>query len=134
MAKSYEAMVKAVQYHPVTDKVLHVDFIQLTPGKKIITEIPLSLTGSSIGVKAGGALIQMVRKVKVMAAPEILVATLDVDITHLDLGKSLRVREIQAPEGMTVLNAPSIPVALIDIPRALRSAQTASAKDTGKKK
>lgn len=131
--KNYEAMVKEVQFHPVTDKILHIDFVQLIPGKKVVAEIPLRFIGSSVGVKAGGTLIQKVRKVKVLAQPESLVAALDVDLTELDLGKSLRIRDIKVGEGMEIINSPSIPVATIDIPRALRSAQTTAAKD-GKKK
>lgn len=131
---TYEAMVKEVQYHPVSDRIMHIDFIQLVPGKRIVTEVPLRLVGSSVGVKAGGSLVQKVRKVKVSAAPESLVAQIDVDITELDLGKSMRVREIKAPQGIEILNAASIPVATIDIPRALRSAQTAAAKSAKDKK
>lgn len=126
--RTIEALVKEVQFHPVTERILHIDFIELTPGKKVVTQIPIQLEGNSIGVKSGGTLIQKVRKVKVASTPEALTSTIPIDITELDLGKSVRVRDIKVGEGMEILSSASIPVASIDIPRALRSAQTAAAK------
>ena len=131
--RSIEALVKEVQFHPVTERILHIDFIQLVPGKKVTTEIPLELTGASIGVKSGGTLVQKVRKVKVYAAPELLTSKLNVDITELDLGRSLRVRDIKVGEGVEILANASIPVVSVDIPRALRSAQTLAAQADKKK-
>jgi large subunit ribosomal protein L25 len=85
-------------------------------------------------VKAGGKLIQSVRRVKIKTMPENMVQELHVDISNLDLGQSLRVRDILPNPGVEIVNAPSIPVAVIEIPRALRSAAAASEKDTKKKK
>jgi large subunit ribosomal protein L25 len=126
--KSHKCIVKDVQFHPVSERIMHIDFLELVPGKKVKVEIPLKFVGTSPGVKQGGKLIQQVRKVKIKTSPENFVKELDVDISGLDLGQSLRIRDITAKEGVEILNAPSIPIAIIEIPRALRSATTAAEK------
>jgi large subunit ribosomal protein L25 len=136
--KTYRAYVKDLQFHPVTDDLLHVDFVELVPGKTIKVEIPLRCEGNSVGVRVGGKLMQKMRKVLVKTTTEALVDHLSLDISNLDLGKSLRMRDIQVNEQTTILNAPGIPVVSIEIPRALRAAQALAAKEAanagGKKK
>jgi large subunit ribosomal protein L25 len=131
--KSVECIIKDVQYHPVSDAILHVDFQTLTPGKAVKVNLPIRLVGTSEGQKVGGTLVQKMRKLQVFAKPESLSETINVDITSLELGKSLRVRDIKLSEGVEAITNGSIPVASIDIPRALRSAQTKAANE-GKKK
>lgn len=131
--KEIECIVKDVQYHPVSDAIQHVDFQALVPGKEVKVQIPIKLLGTSEGQKVGGTLVQKMRKLQVMAKPEALLENIGVDITALELGKSLRVRDIKLPEGIISLSNDSIPVASIDIPRALRSAQQKAANE-GKKK
>ena len=97
-------------------------------------EVPVRTKGVSPGVKLGGKLQIKLRRAKVKTLPEQMVTELFIDITSMDLGHSLRVRDIIVPEGIELLNAPSIPVVTIEIPRALRSAAAAEAKETGKKK
>ncbi len=127
--KTYRAYVKDLQFHPVTDDLLHVDFVELVPGKTIKVEIPLRCEGNSVGVRIGGKLMQKMRKVLVKTTTEALVDNLVLDISALDLGKSLRMRDIQVNEQTTILNAPGIPVVTIEIPRALRAAQALAAKE-----
>jgi large subunit ribosomal protein L25 len=131
--KNIECIVKDVQYHPVTDAILHVDFQTLSAGKVVKVNLPIRLVGTSEGQKVGGTLVQKMRKLQVFAKPESLSETINVDITLLELGKSLRVRDIKLAEGVEAITNGSIPVASIDIPRALRSAQTKAATE-GKKK
>lgn len=131
-----EALLKDVQQHPVTDDILHLDFIKLIPGNKIYAEIPIKIVGSSPGVKEGGKLLVKVRKLKVRATPETLKDVIEVDISPLKLGQSIKVKDLP-DQGFQILNSPSIPLASIEIPRALRSAATAAAtaaKADGKKK
>lgn len=125
--KSYTAIVKDVQYHPVSDKILHVDFQELVPGVKVTTHIPVRTTGASEGVKKGGKLLLNVRKLKVKSTPEQLQDTIVIDVSHLDLGQSFKVRDIKGVE-MEVMASPSIPMATIEIPRSLKSAATKAAK------
>jgi large subunit ribosomal protein L25 len=117
-----KCILKAVQFHPVTDQVIHVDFLQLIEGNTMKVEVPVRFKGASQGVKEGGKLQQTLRKVKIKTTPENLVDEIVMDISHLKLGQSIRVRDIKPLEGVEILNSPGIPIATIEIPRALRSA------------
>ncbi len=130
--KTYQAILKDSQFDPIKDKPLHLDFQELVPGHAVNTELPIRLTGMAIGVKAGGRLLQKVRKVLVKAMPDSLVSEIVVGVEHLDVGKSIRVRDIQIP-GVQILNSPALPVASVEITRAIRSAQAAAAATSGKK-
>ena len=132
--KMHTAIVKDVQYHPTTDEIEHIDFLLTEPGHPVKVELPLRTRGVSPGVKAGGRLVQSVRTVKVKVLPKDLVNELFVDISGLELGQAVRVRDIDLPEGIQVIVNGAIPVAIIEIPRALRSAASAAAKETAKKK
>jgi large subunit ribosomal protein L25 len=129
---SLRCILKDVQYHPVTDEVQHIDFLQLSPGKKVKVELPVRFKGDSPGVRLGGKLIQKMRRAKVLTTPEHLVDQLLVDISKLEMGQSIRVRDIEARDGIEIMNAPAIPVATINIPRSMRSAATAEKKATAK--
>jgi large subunit ribosomal protein L25 len=131
---THTAIVKTYQLHPLTNDLVHIDFLSLTEGQKVKVEVPVRFKGSSPGVKVGGKLIQQLRRVKIKTNPETLVTELYLDISSMQLGQSLRVRDLIIPADIEVLNGPSIPVAMIEIPRALRSAAAAEAKDTKKKK
>jgi len=122
--KEIEAIIKSIQYHPVTDKIMHIDFQALTSGKAVKTELPLKLVGTSEGQKIGGTLMQKLRKLQVKVTPEGMTSYIVADISHLDLGKSMRVRDIKIEDGVDVMSNGSIPIASIEIPRALRSAQS----------
>lgn len=128
----HEALLKDVQTHPVTDEILHLDFIKLVPGVKVFADIPIKIIGTSQGVREGGKLLVKVRKLRVRSLPEHLVDSIEVDISPLKLGQSIKVRDI-GQQQFQILNSASIPLASIEIPRALRSAATAAAKDDKKK-
>ncbi len=131
---NFRCIVKDYQLHPLTSNLTHIDFLSLVDGQKVKLEVPVRTKGVSPGVKLGGKLQQKLRRVKVKTLPEEMVTELFIDISPLDLGQSLRVRDIEVPAGIELLNAPSIPVVTIEIPRALRSAAAAEAKDPKKKK
>lgn len=116
------AILKDLTFHPVTDKVLHIDFQELVPGRLVRTEIPVQVTGFAEGVKAGGKLEVNVRKLNVRALSEKLVDSIPIDVTPLQMGKSFKVRDLEPVEGIEVLNSPGIPIAQVIIPRAMRSA------------
>ena len=123
------AIMKDIQFHPVTDKIMHVDFIELVPGHTVKTEIPIKVVGSALGVKVGGKLMQNMRKAKIMSTPEALVDSLSVDVSHLELGQSVRIRDIAAIEGLTIMTPGGTPIASVEIPRALRSAMNEAKKE-----
>ena len=118
----HEAIMQDLQFHPVNEMLMHVDFLQLDENREVKMEIPIRLVGTSPGVLAGGKLVSKLRKVKVKALPANLPDFLDVDISDLELGKSVKAAKIQA-EGVTVLVNPSAPVATVTITRALRQAE-----------
>lgn len=127
--KSYDAIIKAIQFHPVTDRILHVDLLQLVEGQPVKAEIPLRMVGTARGVRVGGVLMQKVRKVKVQTTPDKLSAFINVNVEHLALGKSIRVRDIEPAEGVEIMNAGGIPIASVEVPRALRSAEARKAAE-----
>ncbi|MCB9285546.1 MAG: 50S ribosomal protein L25 [Lewinellaceae bacterium] len=127
--KSYRAILKEVQFHPVTDTVMHADFLRLIDGHPVKVELPVRFKGQSPGVKAGGKLLQLLRRVLVKATPENLMEELTVDVSKVQLGQSLRIRDIQLEKGIEILMSPSVPVVMVEIPRALRSATTLAEKE-----
>ena len=129
--KPFKCILKDKQFHPVTDAILHLDFLRLVDDQPVKVEVPLRFKGTAAGVKAGGKLLQKLRTVKIKTIPQKLVDEINLDVSHLELGQSVRVRDIAAIEGVEILNSLSIPVATIEIPRALRSA--AQAEAAGKK-
>ncbi|MCB0586988.1 MAG: 50S ribosomal protein L25 [Phaeodactylibacter sp.] len=127
--QSYKCFVKDIQWHPVTDAIVHLDFLRLIEGVPVKVEVPLHFKGTSPGVKNGGKLIQKLRRVKIRTTPEHLVGELQVDISKLELNQSIRVRDIdRGRENIDVLNSPGVPVASVEVPRALRSATAAAEK------
>ncbi len=119
--KTYKCILKDMQFHPVTDKLLHMDFIELVDGQAVKVEIPIHFKGVAPGVKTGGKLYQKLRAAKIKTTPEHLVDELLVDVSDLELGQSIRVKDIEIGEGMEIMNHPGNPVASVEIPRALRS-------------
>lgn len=119
----HKCIVKAIQFHPVTDEIMHIDFLKLIDGTKMKVEIPIRFKGVAPGTKAGGKLTQKLRRVKVKTTPEYLTDELFVDINELQLGFSVKVKDIELKEGMELETSPGIPVASVEVPRALRSAQ-----------
>ncbi len=119
---TYKAIVKEIQEHPVTDRILHIDFVELVPGKSLKADIPIILEGQSEGTKKGGALYQKMRRAKVKTTPEKLIDAIKVDVTPLEMGQSIRIRDIEAIDGVEILTSPGTPIASVEIPRALRSA------------
>lgn len=131
-SQSYRAIVKDYQFHPVTDELRHVDFLALEDGRAIKVEVPVTFTGTSPGVRGGGKLQQSVRRIKIKTTPEHLVDKLTLDISGLELGQSIRVRDIDPIEGVEIQNPGGQPVATVEVPRALRSAATAEKKASEK--
>jgi large subunit ribosomal protein L25 len=119
----YAAIVKTVQFHPVTDAIQHVDLLQLVEGQSVQAEIPVRLVGAAKGVKTGGVLMQKIRKLKIKTTPDQLTSVIEVDVEHLDLGKSIRIREVKVADGIEIMNSGGIPLASVEIPRALRSSE-----------
>ena len=93
--KMHKAILKEIQFHPVTDKILHIDFIETADNKPAIVDIPVELTGNSVGIKNGGKLRQRRRLLKVKGLLSDMPDVLEIDITDLNIGESFKVRDIQ---------------------------------------
>ncbi|MCG9900896.1 MAG: 50S ribosomal protein L25 [Hydrotalea sp.] len=128
--KTYSCILKDLQFHKVTDALIHVDLLELVENKKVIATLPLKFTGSAAGVKAGGKLITKMKALKVKTLPKNLKEFIEVDITNLELNGNIRVENVVAPE-MEIMNSPRIPVASIVMTRQLK--QEEAKKDDKKK-
>jgi large subunit ribosomal protein L25 len=93
--EQYEAIVQETQFHPVTDKLLHVDFLQIIKGKPITIDIPVHITGNSPGVIRGGKLSKRIRKLKVKGLLEHIPEHITVDISQLDILDSIQIQDIK---------------------------------------
>lgn len=127
--ETYRAIVKAIQFHPVTEIIEHMDFLLLHKGVKIKTEIPLRSVGEAPGTKEGGNLILKMRTISIKTTPQHLVDELTVDVSDLHLGTTKRIKDIELPENIQVLHSPNTPIASIEIPRILKTATTAAGLD-----
>lgn len=129
--ETYTCILKDIVFHPLSDEITHIDFLRTIEGTPIKVEIPVGYKGVSPGVKEGGKLIAQMRKVKVKTTPDKLTDKLYVDIGELQLGSSVRVRDIEVPEGMELMTTGATPIAIVEVPRALKSAAAEEAKAGG---
>lgn len=120
------AIVKDLQFQPVTDELLHVDFLEIFPDKPVIIDVPVALEGYAEGVKAGGKLTLRMRKLKVKALYGKLPEKLIINVDNLGLGKSLQIGELSF-EGLELINAKNAVVCSVQLTRAARGAQAAAA-------
>lgn len=121
------AVLREIQFHPVTDAILHVDFYQINEENPIVMEVPVQLEGLAEGVKAGGKLALQMRKLKVKALYNVIPERLNIDVTSLALGKTIKVGELNF-EGLELLNAKEAVVCAVKLTRAARGAQAAAGK------
>ncbi len=110
------AVLQDIQFHPITDKILHADFYQLADDKPVVMEVPVRLTGRAKGVVSGGALRQSFRKLKLKALPANLPDEIVVDVTPLKIGNKLYVGDIKA-EGFTFMHPDNAVVVAVKMSR-----------------
>ena len=117
--KPSRTVIREIQRHPFKKQILHVDFQELVAGEKITVSIPLVLVGIPEGVRLGGGILeQMMREIEVEVDPASIPNHIDVDVSHLVVGHSVHVSELQIPAGVTVLAEPDAPIALVQLSRA----------------
>jgi len=95
---TYRAILKDVQYHPVSDSVLHADFLEVMDGKPIVTSLPIAFTGTSKGVLRGGKLVKKLRKLKVKGMVQDIPDSIEIDITKLNIAQSILIRDMKHPK------------------------------------
>ena len=115
----YRSILQETQFHPVSDVLIHADFLLVTDKKPVKIAVPVRLVGTAPGVQKGGKLVTRVRKMRVKGSIENIPDFIDVDVSNLELGKSVRVSQISV-KNIEMLEQASNPVASIEIPRALR--------------
>ncbi|ESU29004.1 rplY protein [Flavobacterium limnosediminis JC2902] len=131
--KSYNAILQDIQVHPVSDKILHMDFYQLHDDKEITMEVPVKVTGTSPGVLLGGVLRLNQRKLKVRALPANLPDFVEADITPLEMGNKLYVTKIPT-NNFRLLHPDNTVVCQVRISRAaMKAAQEAAKAEKGAK-
>jgi len=115
--KEQFVLVKEVQYHPVTDEIIHVDFQQVKEDQKISLEVPLRTEGESEGVKLGGILVQLLNVVTINCKPSNVPEALSVDVSDLEMNSSLFVKDIILPDDVEMVTAEDIAVVSVQEPK-----------------
>lgn len=126
------AVVKELQFHPVSEELFHIDFLEVTEQKPVTVAIPVQLAGHAEGVKAGGKLSLEMKKLKVNGIYTQIPNRVEIDVTNLGLGKKLYVGAVEMAEGLKLMNPADACVAQVKATRASQQAAAAEAK--GKKK
>lgn len=124
----HKAILKETQFHPVKDNVLHVDFYEVHAEKPIVMGVPVKAVGLAAGVRAGGRLMMMVRKLQVRALYDQIPETLEVDVTNLNLGKSIKAGQLSF-ENLEMVTPKEVIVCSVKMTRAAMGAAAAAAKE-----
>lgn len=123
-----KCIMKELQFHPVTDRILHIDFLEVSADKPIVIEVPVSLDGFAAGVRAGGKLTLDMRLLRVRGLYEDIPEKLHIDVTQLKLGKTIQVGALSF-ENLELLNAKNAVVAAVRLTRAARGAAARASED-----
>jgi large subunit ribosomal protein L25 len=119
--ETHRCILKKVDFHPVTDEILHIDLLKLVEGRKVRVQIPVHLQGTAPGVTDGGRLVQTLRKVEIKTTPKYLINELFIDVSEMAMGDTVRVKDIGGNETFEIVNHPSIPIASIQVPRTIKT-------------
>lgn len=125
--KEYDVILQDIQYHPVTDNIMHADFMELNPEKHIIMNIPVKVSGVAPGVLKGGKVVQKFRKLKVKALPANMPEVIEVSINGLEIGQNVKVSDVPA-EKFTILDNKNNTIVGVSVTRVVEEvAPTAEA-------
>ncbi|MEE4259317.1 MAG: 50S ribosomal protein L25/general stress protein Ctc [Bacteroidales bacterium] len=116
--KEFQAVLQDVQYHPVTDRVLHADFLEVIPGKQIIVGLPLTFEGTSPGVIRGGKMIKKMQKIRVKGLVDDMPDYILVDISKLEIGGSVKIKDIELDK-LSTLDPPNSVIVRVKTARAV---------------
>lgn len=121
--KSQFVLLKEVQYHPVTDEVMHVDFQKVREDEKISLEVAVKSIGESKGVKLGGILVQLLNSVTIKCKPSEIPEFLEIDVTEMEMNTNLFVKDIILPEDVEMMTAEDIAVMSVQEPKEEKEAE-----------
>lgn len=122
------AVMREIQFHPVKDSIQHIDFYQITENKPIVMAVPVKLNGLAAGVKAGGKLEQVMRRVKAKAIYSIIPEKIEVDVTPLGIGKSFKVGDLNM-EGIEFTSPKDAVICTVMATRAAAAAEEEAAAE-----
>lgn len=125
--EDHKAVMREVQVHAVKDNVLHVDFYEVVANRPIVVGVPIAPKGLAEGVRAGGKLMAMIRKINVKATYDLIPEKLDIDVTNLGLGKSIKVGDLSF-EGLELVTPKEVIVCTVKMTRAAMGALAAANK------
>jgi len=108
-SQEVKSIVKAVQFDPLTDRIIHIDFQAITVGQVIQVQVPINIIGQSVGIKNGGRLLQHIHKIDVECLPKNIPSHLDIDISDLDIGDSILIKDLKM-ENVEILLADDVSV------------------------
>jgi large subunit ribosomal protein L25 len=128
--KTYRTILKDLQFDKVSDKLIHVDLLELVENKKVIADIPVKFVGTSKGVKDGGKLVTKLKSLKVKTLPKFLQEAIEVPIDNLELNGNIRVEDVKNPN-YEILNPARIPIASVVLTRQLKQEEAAAAPAAG---
>ena len=120
--KKFDAIVQATQWHPITDQLLHVDFLEVTEGKSVTIGIPVKITGTSPGVLRGGKLVKKMRKITVKGMLKDIPEEIMVDISNLEINEMIKVGDLSIPN-LTLIENPGAIIVSIASTRNVVEAQ-----------
>jgi large subunit ribosomal protein L25 len=123
--QTYKCILKDLQFDKVSDRLNHVDLLELVEDKPVSATIPIKFIGASVGVKAGGKLVTKMKSLKVKTLPKYLQENIEVDITGLELNGNIRVEDVKL-ENYEILNSPRIPIASVTMTRQLKQEEAAA--------
>lgn len=114
--KKLTGVLKEVQLHPVTDRILHADFLEVVPGKSITVDLPVKFEGNSAGVRAGGKLLRKMRKLSVRGPIEKMPDAITIDVSNMQIGDAIRVQDMNV-DGLTFLNGGNMTIVTVRVTR-----------------
>ena len=122
----YHAIVQETQFHPLTDHLVHVDFLEIVAGKPVVMELPVKTSGTSPGVRNGGKLSKKLKTLRAKGLVEKMPDEVTIAIDKMEIGNTVRVGDIKL-DGITFLNAPNVTVISVDVTRAVAAETPAAA-------
>ncbi len=125
--KSYRCILKDLQFGKVSDKLIHVDLLELVDDKKVIATLPIKFSGVPVGVKEGGKLVTKMKTLKVKTYPKYLQECIEVNISGLELNGNIRVEDVKT-DNIEILNSPRIPIASVTMTRQLKQEEATAPK------
>lgn len=114
--KQVDAIMQAIQFHPVTDKIMHVDFLEVIADKPVIMDIPVKIIGTSVGVKEGGKLLKKLSRIRVKALISKIPGTIDLNVEPMKIGDYIRIKDLKY-EGVTFLHEQSVTIVAVKVTR-----------------